>query len=51
MTCPGDNLVWVNIRSHVYHFQGDTYFGSTKHGKFMCEHDAEKEGNRPNRNG
>jgi hypothetical protein len=51
MTCPGDKLVWVNTRSHVYHFQGERYFGSTKDGKFMCERTAGKEGDRPTRNG
>jgi hypothetical protein len=33
ITCPGDNLVWVNTRSHIYHFQGERYFGSTEEGK------------------
>jgi hypothetical protein len=51
MTCPGDKLVWVNTRSNVYHFQGERYFGSTKEGKFICEHAADKEGDRPTRNG
>jgi hypothetical protein len=51
MTCPGDKLVWVNTRSHVYHFQGERYFGSTKEGKFVCEQAADKEGDRPTRNG
>jgi hypothetical protein len=51
MTCPGDKLVWVNTRSHVYHFQGERYFGSTKEGKFICERAADKEGDRPTHNG
>jgi hypothetical protein len=51
MTCPGDKLVWVNTQSHVYHFQGERYFGSTKEGKFVCEYVADKEGDRPTRNG
>ena len=51
MTCPGDKLVWVNTRSGIYHFQGERYFGSTKQGKFMCERDADKEGDRPTHNG
>lgn len=50
MICPGDHLVWVNARSHIYHFQGERYFGSTKSGKFMCERDADKEGDRPTHN-
>jgi hypothetical protein len=51
MTCPGDKVVWVNTRSHIYHFQGERYFGSTKKGKFMCERAADKEGDRPTHNG
>jgi hypothetical protein len=51
MTCPGDKLVWVNTHSHIYHFEGERYFGSTKEGKFMCERDADREGDRPTHNG
>lgn len=51
MTCPGDKLVWVNTRSGIYHFRGERYFGSTKYGKFMCERNADKEGDRPTHNG
>jgi hypothetical protein len=51
MSCPGDKVVWVNTRSGVYHFQGERYFGSTQQGKFICEHDADREGDRPTRNG
>ena len=51
LKCPDDRLVWVNTRSHVYHFQGERYFGSTKEGKFICERDADKEGDRPTHNG
>ncbi|MGI4795555.1 MAG: hypothetical protein ACRYG8_16065 [Janthinobacterium lividum] len=51
MRCPGDKLVWVNTRSGIYHFQGERWFGSTKEGRFLCEHDADKEGDRPTHNG
>ena len=51
MRCPGDKVVWVNTRSSIYHFQGERYFGSTKEGKFLCEHNADKEGDRPTHNG
>ena len=51
LVCPGDHLVWVNTDSGIYHFQGERYFGSTKSGKFMCQKDADKEGDRPTRNG
>lgn len=49
--CPGDQVVWVNTRSGVYHYQGEKYFGNTKQGKFACEKQALGEGDRPTRNG
>jgi hypothetical protein len=51
LKCPGDKVVWVNTNSGIYHFQGERYFGSTKRGKFMCEHAADAEGDRPTHNG
>jgi hypothetical protein len=33
---PGDPVVWVNTKSHVYHAQGDKYFGKTKAGTYAC---------------
>jgi hypothetical protein len=37
---PGDPVVWVNTHSHVYHLQGDAYFGKTKAGEYACESKA-----------
>jgi hypothetical protein len=51
MTCRGDMLVWVTLPSKIYHFPGQRYFGCTKEGKFMCQHDADLEGDRPTHNG
>lgn len=51
LSCPGDRVVWVNIPSGIYHYRGERYFGSTKHGKFVCEKEALREGDRPTRNG
>ncbi len=51
MSCPGDRLVWCNTPSHIYHFQGQRYFGCTKTGKFQCEHDAIGEECKPTGNG
>ncbi len=50
LKCSGDKVVWVNTSTHVYHFEGDHYFGGTKHGKFMCEHDAHAAGYRAAKN-
>ena len=51
ISCPGDRVVWVNTRSHVYHYQGETWFGHTKHGRFECERQARAEADRQTKNG
>ena len=40
----GPGMVWVNTSSHVYHKEGSRFYGKTKHGKYMTEADAIKEG-------
>lgn len=42
--CPGDTIVWVNTKTHVFHFAGTPAFGHTKHGAFMCQADAKRAG-------
>lgn len=49
--CPGDHVVWLNTRSRIYHFAGQTWFGHTINGKYLCEKIALAEGDRPSRNG
>jgi hypothetical protein len=45
--CPAsDPVVWVNTSTHVYHKQGDPYFGKTKGGKYMCTSQATAAGAR-----
>ena len=44
--CPSDTVVWVNERSHIYHFPGTNNYGHTKRGAFMCEADAKAGGAR-----
>ena len=44
-TCAaGDQVVWVNTKSNVYHLRGDRYFGQTKAGKYACESAAKASG-------
>ncbi len=43
----GPGQVWVNTRTHVYHKQGSRFYGTTKHGKYLSEQEALKEGARP----
>ena len=51
MTRLGDKHVWVTPAPVCITSKGERYFGSTKQGQFMCEHDADREGDRPTRNG
>ena len=44
--CPSDKVVWVNTRSHVYHYAGTRSYGTTKQGAYMCEADANAAGDR-----
>jgi hypothetical protein len=46
----GNGQVWVNSESHVYHKEGSKWYGKTKHGKYMNEADAVKEGDKPSKN-
>jgi hypothetical protein len=39
--------VWVNTNSGVYHCPETRWYGKTKHGKYMGECEAQKEGYRP----
>jgi hypothetical protein len=38
--CPTDTIVWVNTKSHKYHYEGNKSYGATKQGAYMCEADA-----------
>jgi endonuclease G, mitochondrial len=48
--CPGEAVVWVNMRSHVYHFAGSSFYGNTKNGAYMCEKDTVSAGFRSAKN-
>jgi hypothetical protein len=49
--CPNDTVVWLNTRSDIYHFQGERWFGNTEEGAYVCERDADANGDRPTKNG
>ena len=42
-----DVKVWVNTASGVYHCPGSRWYGSTKHGEFMTQAEAQKKHYRP----
>ena len=39
-SCPTDNIVWVNLRSKVYHSNTSKAYGKTKSGAYMCEKES-----------
>ncbi len=39
-SCSTDVVVWVNLRSKVYHAGGSKSFGATKQGAYMCEKES-----------
>jgi hypothetical protein len=44
--CPSDTVVWLNTKSHIYHYPGTRSYGTTKQGAYMCEADAVAGGDR-----
>ena len=44
--CPSDKVVWLNTKSHIYHYAGTRSYGTTKQGAYMCEADASAAGDR-----
>lgn len=49
--CPADTVVWLNLPTGVYHFQGQRWYGNTKNGAYVCQKEADKAGDRATRNG
>jgi hypothetical protein len=49
--CPADTVVWLNLPTGIYHFQGERWYGRTNHGAFVCKTEADQFGDRATRNG
>jgi hypothetical protein len=45
--CHNDPVVWVNLRSKVYHEAGSKNYGTTKAGAYMCQKDTVAAGFHP----
>jgi hypothetical protein len=48
--CPSDTVVWVNLKSRIYHFAGTKNYGDTKIGAYMCEGETAAAGMRAAKN-
>ena len=44
-------IVWANVKSGVFHREGEHWYGKTEQGKFMMEAEARKAGYRPAKEG
>jgi hypothetical protein len=49
--CPSDAVVWLNLPTGIYHLKGERWYGTTKHGAFVCKREADDVGDRETRNG
>jgi hypothetical protein len=49
--CVGDQVVWLNTKSHVYHEKGALYYGHTKAGAYVCRKEADAAGDHDAKNG
>jgi hypothetical protein len=45
--CPDDTVVWLNPALGTYSFAGNRWYGSTKHGAFVCRREGDLAGYRP----
>jgi hypothetical protein len=45
--CPDDVVVWVNLPTGIYNLPGERWYGSTKHGSFVCRAEGEQAGYKP----
>jgi hypothetical protein len=48
--CPSDTVVYVNLKSKIYHFAGTKDYGNLKNGTYMCEKDTAGAGARAAKN-
>jgi hypothetical protein len=49
--CPRDVVVWLNLPTHIYHWKGMRWYGSTNNGAYVCRAEADESGNRGTLNG
>jgi hypothetical protein len=49
--CPSDTVVWLNLPTGIYHFQGQRWYGNTNSGAYGCRREADQAGDRATQNG
>jgi hypothetical protein len=51
LSCPHDTVVWLNLPTGIFHFEGERWYGHTRNGAYVCEKQAVKAGDRATQNG
>jgi hypothetical protein len=49
--CLRDTVVWLNIPTGIWHYQGERWYGRTRDGADVCEGAAARAGDREAENG
>lgn len=49
--CPADTVIWLNLPTMIWHYEGQRWYARTKHGAFACEKEAAASGARGTKNG
>jgi len=44
-------VVWLNLPTGIYHFQGQRWYGLTNRGAYVCQREADRAGIRATQNG
>jgi len=44
--CRNDEVVWLNLKTGVYHAKGTEFYGNTKNGAYACRKEADAAGDR-----
>ncbi len=44
--CPTDTVVWLNLPTNIYHSKGQSLYGNTKKGAYVCQKEADQAGAR-----
>ncbi len=42
--CPTDIVVWLNLPTGIYNFKGQSLYGNTTNGAYVCQKEADQTG-------
>jgi hypothetical protein len=44
--CPKDTVVWLNLKTGIYHWKGQIWYARTNSGAYVCQKEADANGAR-----